>query len=115
MELLGGKRGGIKSALMDQETIAGLGNITTDEVLWRARIDPRRKVRDLDEEDLERIERKMKDVLRKSVDRGRVPRSSSWLTSQRDNDDPACPRCGSDLETPTVNGRTTYLCPECQE
>lgn len=72
-ELLSTERGGMKSALMDQGTIAGLGNITVDEILWRTKVDPRRTLDTLDEQDLRRIERKTKDVMRKSVNHGRVP------------------------------------------
>lgn len=112
--LLRDRRGGVKPTLMDQETMAGLGNVTVDEILWRARLDPRRTVRDLEEDELERLERTTKDVLRTAVEHGRVPTSSSWLTSQRGEDDPTCPHCGASLETPTVGGRTTYICPQCQ-
>src|SRR5215472_499753 len=45
--LLEERRGGIKAVLIDQEVIAGLGNLLADEILWRARINPRRPARDL--------------------------------------------------------------------
>lgn len=115
VDLLRATRGGAKAALMDQHRIAGLGNITVDEILWRARIDPRRKLGDLGTRDLERIERTTKDVLRQSIADGRIPTSSSWLTSRRGTGEPTCPRCGTLLERHTVAGRTTYLCPACQE
>lgn len=114
VQLLAAKRGGIKSALMDQATIAGLGNVTVDEILWRARTDPRDRPGDLTRPDLERIEHHTKEVLRRAVEPGRVPTASSWLTGQRGTDRPTCPRCGHALRTPAVSGRTTYVCPACQ-
>lgn len=113
--LLKGRRGGIKSALMDQELVAGLGNITVDEILWTARVDPRRKRQELSDDDLTRIERSSREVLRSSAAKGRVPDAPDWLTGQREKDDPQCPRCGGRLETAQVAGRTTYLCPRCQQ
>lgn len=113
VELLREKRGGVKAALMDQRTVAGLGNLTVDEILWRARIDPRRKLGGLQERDLERIERTTKDVLRKASQEGWVPPKRSWLTGRRGRDG-SCPRCGTALTTFTVAGRTTYACPSCQ-
>lgn len=115
VELVAGRRARIKAALMDQKAVAGLGNITADEILWRARIDPRRRITELKKRDLLRVGRATEQVLRASVRVGRVPTSSSWLASQRGRDASACPRCGSTLERLTVAGRTTYLCPSCQE
>lgn len=115
VERLRARRGSVKAALMDQRTVAGLGNLTVDEILWRAKVDPRRKLADLDERDLERIHRKTKDVLRKSVEHGRVPEASSWLTGRRGKDGASCPRCGTGLVRAKVAGRTTYVCPACQE
>lgn len=114
VERLARRRGGVKAALMDQRTVAGLGNLTVDEILWRARIHPRRKVTDLQEKDLERIERTTKDVLRKASREGWVPPTRSWLTGRRGTGDATCPRCGTPLERSTVAGRTTYVCPSCQ-
>lgn len=114
-QLLRDGRGGTKSALMDQELVSGLGNITVDEILWTAHVDPRRKRQELSDDDLKRIERSSREVLQASVDQGRVPDAPDWLTGQRGKDDPQCPRCGGRLETPQVGGRTTYICPGCQQ
>jgi formamidopyrimidine-DNA glycosylase len=45
---------------------------------------------------------------------GEIPRQGTWLSSQRSQPDPHCPRCGTQLETSRMNGRTSYWCPSCQ-
>lgn len=114
-QLLRHGRGGTKSALMNQELVSGLGNVIVDEILWTARVDPRRKRQELSGDDLKRIERSRREVLRASVDQGWIPDAPDWLTGQRGKDDPQCPRCGGGLEMPQVAGRTTYVCPRCQQ
>ena len=115
LERVGARRGGIKAALMDQTMVAGLGNITVDEILFQARIHPRRDVSSLSEKDLARVERTTKRVLRDSVSHGQVPSKRTWLTGRRDEKDPACPRCKGQLKKTKAAGRTTYFCPSCQE
>jgi formamidopyrimidine-DNA glycosylase len=113
-ELLVGRRGGVKAALMDQRLIAGLGNLMVDEILWRARINPRAGVRDLSKRRLDRLWAAMDEVVRESLPTGRVPPIEGWLTGARDTRDPRCPRCGTRLRRATVAGRTTVWCPRCQ-
>lgn len=113
-ELLGDRRGGVKSALMDQELIAGLGNLMVDEILWTAGIDPTATVRELEEARIGDLHRALRTVLDRSIPAGRVPPEEGTLTAARDDDKPHCPRCGQDLERERVTGRSTYLCPACQ-
>ena len=115
VKLLSGKRGGVKAALMDQRTVAGLGNLLVDEILWRAEVHPSRSIPDLGEDDLARIAEATEEVLRVSIERGGVPPDGSWLMGRRDRRDATCPRCGSDLERAKVAGRTSVFCPECQD
>ena len=112
---LEGRRGMIKSALMNQEVLAGLGNLTVDEVLWHACVHPRAEVDALDREARDRLHDAMHDVLAASVRHGRVPALGGWLTGARDDDQPTCPRCQTMLEQGTVAGRTTWWCPRCQQ
>ncbi|MGW7379208.1 Fpg/Nei family DNA glycosylase [Streptomyces sp. NPDC054794] len=113
-ELLSARRGAIKSALMDQSVIAGLGNLLCDEILWRARIHPRTPARDLSEADLRHLHTAMGRVLDTAVRAGRVPPRRSWLTGRRDDSEPVCPRCGILLCSSRVAGRRTAWCPQCQ-
>lgn len=113
-ELLENRRGGLKSALMDQELIAGIGNIVADETMWHARLHPRYPVPHLTGEDIDDLFGALRDVLDRSVERGQVPRDEDWLTHARDVEDPECTRCGTRIRTDEVNSRTTYWCPDCQ-
>ncbi|EKX60046.1 Fpg/Nei family DNA glycosylase [Streptomyces ipomoeae] len=114
LELLSGRRGAVKGALMDQSVIAGLGNLLCDEILWRARVHPRTPARDLSDKTLRRIHTAMRRVLDTAVRDGRVPPRRSWLTGRRDDSDPKCPRCGPPLSSGSVAGRRTVWCPDCQ-
>lgn len=101
----------VKARLMDQSAIAGVGNLLADEILWRARIDPRTPASDLGEERLDELRRAMRATIRDAIRQGgahtgeinphRVPGGR-------------CPRCGAELERGRVGGRTTFWCPREQ-
>jgi formamidopyrimidine-DNA glycosylase len=113
-ELLAKRRGSIKATLMDQSFAAGLGNLTADESLWQARIDPRRPVASLDESERDVVYRKIEKVLGDSLPYGLVPAKRTWLTGARDQRNATCPRCGTPLRRVKIGGRTTVFCPEEQ-
>lgn len=114
-DLLQGRRRQIKPTLMDQKLISGLGNELSDEILWRAAIDPAQRASELDEATVDRLYDAMRDVLRRSVRHGRILRSQGWLNAVRGVREPACPRCGGDVRRSRVGGRTAYWCPRCQK
>lgn len=111
---LAGHRGALKPLLMDQSVVAGLGNLTADEALWRARLHPRRRAGSLTRGERRALQRALSTVLRAATRRGAVPAAPGWLTSQRDRADPRCPRCGTALERLRVGGRAAVFCPRCQ-
>ncbi|MBW3604498.1 MAG: Fpg/Nei family DNA glycosylase [Actinobacteria bacterium] len=112
---LDGRKAMIKSALMDQAVLAGLGNLTVDELLWQARVHPRSRLDALDAGTRDRVHETMRDVVAESVRHGRVPALDEWLSGSRDDRQPTCPRCATPLEQGTVSSRTTYWCPCCQQ
>jgi formamidopyrimidine-DNA glycosylase len=113
---VGGKRGQLKTALMDQSVVAGLGNVWADEVLFQAGLRPDAKAHALKPELLRSLHATIRRVLPAAVDHGAAPARlpDSFLTPQRGRDRPVCPACGGALETPKIAGRTAYLCPVCQ-
>jgi formamidopyrimidine-DNA glycosylase len=113
-ELLSTRRGGVKAALMDQRLVAGIGNLLSDEITWRARIDPRTAIAALGEEQIARLHQALRGAVSESTRYGRVPHGRRWLTRVRDDRDPKCPRCGTRLHKGTVAGRTACWCPRCQ-
>jgi formamidopyrimidine-DNA glycosylase len=113
-EVLSGRRGRLKTTLMNQSVIAGLGNLLTDEICWQAGLHPSHRVSDLDAGELKRLHAAMTRVLRTAVRHGRVPDLPRWLTGVRDEPDPSCPRCGKRLTHGRTGGRTSIWCPHCQ-
>src|SRR5215218_7849586 len=105
-QLLRGRRGEVKAALMEQRLIAGVGNLLSDEILWRARVNPRARCSSLSARRREALWGALRSSLRESITAGRVPHGPRWLTRVRDDPEPKCPRCGSRLRKQTVAGRT---------
>ncbi len=114
-EIVGSRRGAIKSTLMNQSVIAGIGNVYSDEILFQAGVHPAVRANDLDEKTLRKLHRVMTRVLqtatRKGADARDMPRT--WLMGNRGDDEP-CPRCGGEIEDITVSGRRGWYCPRCQ-
>lgn len=109
------RRGGVKALLMNQRLVAGIGNLVADEILWQARIHPRRRVEDLDANDRARLFRTMRRVLGAAVeDFDYLETRRGWLSRVRGRPGGRCPRCRSELSRIVVAGRTTYFCPSCQ-
>ncbi|GAU69320.1 formamidopyrimidine-DNA glycosylase/AP lyase [Streptomyces sp. NBRC 110611] len=109
-----GRHGTVKSVLMDQSALAGLGNLLADEILWRARLHPARRARGLTDDECTRLHAELRRTLRAAVRAGRVPPRRSWLTGHRDDPNPACPRCAARLHRGRSAGRGTVWCPRCQ-
>jgi formamidopyrimidine-DNA glycosylase len=112
--LLERRRGGIKAALMDQRLIAGVGNLLSDEIVWRARLHPATPVTALNRRRTGRLYEALAAAVSESVRYGRVPHGERWLTRVRDDRDPRCPRCDTPLLRATIAGRTACWCPRCQ-
>lgn len=114
-ERLAGSRGAIKSVLMDQTAIAGIGNIYADEILFQARVHPQARTAELDAATIRRIHKTMQAVLKKAIERGaepeRLPRN--FLIPRREAGE-TCPACGGRIARVAVGGRSTYFCPRCQ-
>ena len=114
LSALHGRRGVLKTVLMSQAVIAGLGNMLSDEICWRARLHPGRPISSLDDSELRRLHRSMRTALRAAVKQGRIPRTSAWLSSTRGEEFATCPRCRTALRRSSINGRTSVWCPHCQ-
>ena len=124
-ERLEGRRAPLKAALLDQRTLAGLGNIYVDEALWHARLHPLQPAGELQADELRRLHR----AIRKALELG-IARQGSTLTDYRLPDgsegsmqqefraygraDEPCDRCGTPIAKTRVSGRGTWFCPRCQ-
>lgn len=122
---LAGRRAPIKAALLDQRTLAGLGNIYVDEALWRARIHPLRPAGELDPEEVRRLHRAVRLALEKGIARqGATLRDYATPDGESGGmqeefrvygrEGEPCERCGTPIEKIRAGGRGTSYCPRCQ-
>lgn len=119
-ERIAGRRRDIKSALMDQTLLAGIGNIYSDEILFQARVFPGARSDHLDAAATARIYRAIRRTLpaliRAGIDAeqgtGRIPRG--FLLAERHKGG-HCPRCHRALSTQKRGARTAYYCVICQK
>jgi formamidopyrimidine-DNA glycosylase len=124
-EVLRGRRAPIKSTLLDQRRVAGVGNIYADEALFRAGIHPLRAAGSLTAEEAERL----RDGIRAALEAGIDARGASiddfrdiegvkgsfqdrFLVHRREGE--PCPVCGGTIKRIVVGGRGTYFCERCQ-
>lgn len=113
-EMLRGRRGALKALLLRQDLIVGIGNIYADEILFHARLRPARSVASLRSAQVTRLYRAIRAVLRRAVESlSRYGQSADILIVPRTRGG-SCPRCGRELRTTSVGGRTTYYCASCQ-
>jgi len=124
-ERLAGRRTSLKAALLDQRTLAGMGNIYADEALWRARLNPLRPAAGLDRAELRRLHRGIRSALEHGLARQgstlrdyRLPDGSGGSMQDEfhvyGRRDEPCDRCGTPITRTRVAGRTTWFCPSCQ-
>jgi formamidopyrimidine-DNA glycosylase len=122
---LAGRRAPLKAALLDQRTVAGLGNIYADEALWRAKLHPRREAGTLTAAEIRRAHTGIREALEMGV-----ARQGSTLRDYRQPDGASgsmqdefkaygrlgepCERCGTPIDRIVVGGRGTWYCPRCQ-
>jgi len=120
-----GKKTSLKAALLDQRTVAGLGNIYVDEALWYARLAPLRRAESLDSDELKRLHRAIRRALRLGIERqGASLRDYAQPDGESGGmqhefrvygrDGEPCDRCGTPIAKTRVAGRGTHYCPRCQ-
>jgi len=115
-ERLAPRRGTIKGRLLDQEVVAGLGNIYADEALYQTGIHPRTTVPALSASDEQALYDAIQTVLDAAIATGADPEAldpERFMLPHRYGDE-HCPATGAPLETETVSGRTAYLSPPRQ-
>jgi formamidopyrimidine-DNA glycosylase len=125
-KLFRGRNTPIKSALLNQKLLSGVGNIYADESLFRAGIRPRRKVKSLTRADLARLHQKVGEVLREAVELG-----GSSVNDYVDADGnqgffqlrhnvyqrtgEPCLVCKTPIKRFVIGGRSSHYCPVCQK
>ena len=116
----------IKQVLMDQEVIAGIGNIYSDDILWAAKVHPFRAANKISEKELRAIYAAMKKILARAL-KLRGTSSSDFrdtagekggygnelLVYQKEGE--PCSRCGTKIQRKKIGGRSAHFCPRCQK
>ena len=115
LALLDGRRGSIKTLLMNQSVMAGIGNEFSDEILFQARTHPTTPADRLDKNRRRQLYLTMNDVLTRAIECGAEPRQipADFLTPHR-ADGETCPRCAHALKTIKAAGRSAVVCEQCQ-
>lgn len=122
---LGEKRARIKAVLLDQRVFRGMGNIYTDESLWRARIHPARLASSLKPREVLNLHRAMQKILLEAIRLGGssisdyvnaegVPGEFQIRHRVYQREGKKCSRCGATIQRMIVAGRSSYFCPRCQ-
>lgn len=111
----------LKTALLDQSIVAGVGNIAVSELFWRLRFTPEVKCGQLTDEDLARLIAEMPTYFDEIIDKSMGDEVMYVDEAELDNifsvyrrAGQACPRCETVIEKKRVGGRSTYFCPRCQ-
>jgi formamidopyrimidine-DNA glycosylase len=109
-------RGAVKAILLNQKLIAGIGNIYADEILFRVRMHPATEISRLSSKSLTKLFRATRYILEKAIaakaDMNQMPKS--WLSPHRSKQG-KCPRCGCELKSSRIGGRTAWFCGNCQK
>lgn len=120
------KNSAIKSVLLDQTVIAGVGNIYADESLWGACIHPSTRMVDISKKRLNKLFTELQYVLNLAIEKGgssdrnyidAAGKRGKYLDFARvfRRQNLPCPRCGTTIEKLRVAGRGTHICPRCQK
>ena len=124
-ERLAGRRAPIKAAILDQRTVAGVGNIYADEALWRARVHPQTPAEALTPDEVGALYRGIRESLRAGIRRQgstlrdyRLPDGAEGGAQHEfkvyGRGGEPCDRCGTPIDKIRVAGRGTWYCPRCQ-
>jgi formamidopyrimidine-DNA glycosylase len=115
-KILGKHSGAVKSILLNQKLIAGIGNIYADEILFRTHMHPATEISRLNDKLLTKLFRATRYILERAIaanaDVNQMPKS--WLLPHRGKGR-KCPRCGRELKSSRIGGRTAWFCPHCQK
>jgi formamidopyrimidine-DNA glycosylase len=121
-------RRAIKTLLLDQKSIAGIGNIYSDEILFNAKIHPTRLANTLDEDGIKLLHRSIRKILKDAIDNrgttaadkryrdglGKVGKFQKKLKVYQRRGTP-CFSCGTIIKSMRVGGRSASFCPHCQK
>jgi formamidopyrimidine-DNA glycosylase len=116
----------IKTALLNQEIMSGVGNIYADETLWRAKIHPEKLTSELSLKKISTIIDFAAEVMQAAIDKGGTSFDDLYIDvngasgffeqslAAYGQEDQPCPRCGTPIKRITIGARSSHFCPRCQ-
>jgi formamidopyrimidine-DNA glycosylase len=122
--LLSGRRGAIKSFLLDQKNVAGIGNVYVQDILFGARLHPLRDIKKLKPGDVQALHRSIRDVLSRSIKLGGLKYerdlygrngrfgSGHFMVGYKTGE--PCPVCRTKVKKVRTGSTASYICPKCQ-
>ncbi|MBS4219913.1 bifunctional DNA-formamidopyrimidine glycosylase/DNA-(apurinic or apyrimidinic site) lyase [Bacillus sp. FJAT-49711] len=125
LDALKGRRSNIKTSLINQECIAGIGNRYSDEILWHAQLLPERKMHELDRDHFYRLYDSIKFILKQGIQNGGYMSEPLFFGDHRTGgysrmmkvhgrEGTPCERCASAIIKTEISSRKTYFCKNCQ-
>jgi formamidopyrimidine-DNA glycosylase len=121
---LGNRKTSVKSFLLDQKNVAGIGNVYIQDILFKAKLHPNRKVLTLTETEKEKLYCAIRDMLNRSIKLGGLAYEKDFygrkgrftgvefLVGYKTGK--PCPTCGTIIEKVRTGSTASYICPECQ-
>jgi formamidopyrimidine-DNA glycosylase len=116
----------IKTALLNQEIVSGIGNIYADETLWRAKIHPEISTADLSKKKIEKILDCATEVMQEAINKGGTSFDDLYINVNGESgffeqslaaygqEDQPCQRCGTPIKRIVIAARSSHYCPRCQ-
>ncbi|SER40093.1 bifunctional DNA-formamidopyrimidine glycosylase/DNA-(apurinic or apyrimidinic site) lyase [Corynebacterium cystitidis] len=120
------KNSAVKTVLLDQGIVSGIGSIYADEAMWAAGVKPTRKARGLRQKDAVRLLEESREVMARALAQGGTSFDSLYVNVNGASGyfsrslnaygqvDRPCARCGNPIKRTKVNGRSSYFCATCQ-
>ena len=122
--LLANKKGGIKSFLIDQKNVAGIGNVYIQDILFKAKLHPNRKISTLSEKEISNLFGAIRDVLNHSIKLGGLAYEKDFYGQSGNftineflvgyKTGKPCPTCKTPIEKIKTGSTSSYICPKCQ-
>ncbi|GIN89810.1 DNA-formamidopyrimidine glycosylase [Siminovitchia terrae] len=122
LAIMKNKRGGLKTTLLKQEVLAGIGNRYSDEILWDAQLLPERKIHELEQDETVRLYDSIRIVLQNGIQHGGYmgplfkgdSKTGGYKMVVHGLEGKACKRCGAPIVKIEMSSRKTYYCKNCQ-
>ncbi|HWL23576.1 MAG TPA: bifunctional DNA-formamidopyrimidine glycosylase/DNA-(apurinic or apyrimidinic site) lyase [Ureibacillus sp.] len=122
-QLMQKRKGTIKTTLINQEVLAGIGNAYSDEILWHAEISPHKKINELEDQQLTRLYHSIQFILNKGIKECGYMENPLFKGDSKtggyqfyvyDREGEVCSRCNTAIIKDEISSRKTHFCPNCQ-